>query len=1054
MLKHILTVSFLSATTALFSQPQMDRILGNIQARQIGPATTSGRITVIDAVHRSPEIIYVGTAGGGLWKTTSGGAVFLPVFDDYCQSIGKVTIDQNHPDTVWVGAGEPWVRNSVSVGDGIYRTTNGGKAWEHLGLKNTERISDIIIHPSNPNTVYVAAQGPLWNPGPDRGVYKTSDGGKSWEKILYVDEHTGATDLDIDPQNPEILYATLWSHRRYPDFFDSGLNGNSGVYKSTDGGKSWNKIHQGLPAETLGRMAIAVAPSNGKVIYLSVECKSKEGKGLYLSTDQGASWAKVSNEFNTTVRPFYFSHMTADPKNDSIVMKAGLSMVVSENRGKSWRPMNQTVHSDVHAIWIDPNNTKHVLIGTDGGVYESFDRGNSFKMFLNLPVAQFYHVGVDNEIPFNVYGGLQDNGSWYAPSRKPGGISISDWKPTFGGDGFWSFPHPSDHNIVFAEYQGGNLVRFNKKTGLAKEIRPFPSESEPKFRFNWNAPIHISSKNPNRMYFGSQFLFMSEDMGDSWKRISPDLTTNDPKKLRQKESGGLSIDNSGAENHCTIYAIAESPVDGQIIWAGADDGNLQVSANGGQTWTNVAGTIPGLPANTWVAGIEPSHFNPQTAYAVFDGHRTGDMKTHVYKTTDLGKTWTSISTPQVEGYALCIKEDLANPQLIFLGTEFGLFISLDGGKNWGRFSNNLPKVAVHDMVIHPRDNALVLATHGRGIAIIDNISPLRQITAEVMDKPFQFLDLGATILRDPEGTSGWFGGNGTFAGPNPSSAAQIAYYMNKRHTFGKMYIEVWKDGQLLKTLPAGKSAGINIVEMPTTMEKPKTVPSKNIQAIAGNLYGPNFPSGDYQVKVIKDKNTYETTVSLIYDPQSPFTPAERSLQREITMKLYALTEIMAYQHEILTTLESQARKAADSLTGKKNVKLKTALTTLAQTMEKERKQVVSTEGDGYVNEDERLVEQLGDIYRQVSTFPGKPTDSQVRRAALIEKSINEFQSRIQSTVNNQIKAVNDQLGKLGMAKLTYPTKEEFMSKKDAAAAASGGNLNSWINRLAPHRLMK
>ncbi|MBK8043081.1 MAG: hypothetical protein IPK21_10790 [Haliscomenobacter sp.] len=566
MLKHILPVALICATTALFAQPQMDRILGNLQARQIGPATTSGRITAIDAVNRSPEVIYVGTAGGGLWKTTSGGAVFLPVFDDYCQSIGKVTIDQNHPDTVWVGAGESWVRNSVSVGDGIYRTTNGGKAWEHLGLKNTERISDIVIHPSSPNTVFVAAQGALWSPNPERGVFKTSDGGKTWEKILYIDEHAGATDLDIDPKNPDILYATLWSHRRYPDFFDSGLNGNSGVYKSTDGGKTWNKIHQGLPKETLGRMAIAVAPGNGEVIYLTVECKSKEGKGLYLSTDQGGAWTKVSNEFNATVRPFYFSHLVADPKNDSIVMKAGLAMIVSENRGKSWRPMNQAVHSDVHAIWIDPNNTKHLLIGTDGGVYESFDRGSSFKMFMNLPVGQFYHVGVDNEIPFNVYGGLQDNGSWYAPSRKPGGIANSDWKPTFGGDGFWSFPHPANHQIVFAEYQGGNLVRFDKKTGLAKEIRPFPSESEPKFRFNWNAPIHISPTNPNRMYFGSQFLFRSEDMGDSWKRISPDLSTNDPKKQRQKESGGLSIDNSGAENHCTIYAIAESPADGQVVW--------------------------------------------------------------------------------------------------------------------------------------------------------------------------------------------------------------------------------------------------------------------------------------------------------------------------------------------------------------------------------------------------------------------------------------------------------------------------------------------------------
>ena len=377
--------------------------------------------------------------------------------------------------------------------------------------------------------------------------------------------------------------------------------------------------------------------------------------------------------------------------------------------------------------------------------------------------------------------------------------------------------------------------------------------------------------------------------------------------------------------------------------------------------------------------------------------------------------------------------------------ELGLFISLDGGKNWGRFSNNLPNVAVHDMVIHPRDHSLVLATHGRGIAIIDNISPLRQITAEVLNIPFQFLDAGPAILRDPEGTNGWYGGNGQFLGPNPSSAAQIVYYMSKRHTFGKMYIEVWKDGQLLKTLPAGKSAGINIVEMPTTLEKPKTVPSKNIRAISGNLFGPNFPAGDYQIKVIKDKSTYETTVSLIHDPQSPFTPTERSLQKEATMKLYALTETMAYQHEILVTLENQARKAADSLADKKEAKLKAALLTLAQTLETERKNAVSTEGDGYVNEDERLVEQLGEIYRQVSTYPGKPTGSQVQRTLLIEKSIEEFQKRIQSVLDTQVKTLNGQLSKSGRSLLSFPSKEEFLSKKDSATSASGGDLNLWMN---------
>lgn len=1015
----------LACSASLFAQPKIENLFGSLRARQIGPATTSGRVSCLDAVNRSPEILYVGTAGGGVWKTVSGGATFFPVFDDHNQSIGKIAIDQNHPDTVWVGTGESWVRNSVSVGDGIYKTTNGGKSWQRMGLENTERIADILIHPKDPNIVYAAALGHLWNANSERGLYQTTDGGKTWSRIFFIDENTGAADLAMDPQNPDILYATFWSHRRYPDFFDSGLNGKSGVYKSTDGGKSWNTIHNGLPKEPLGRMAIAVAPSNANNLYLTVECKSKEGKGLYMSNDQGANWKKVSSEFNTTVRPFYFSHLVIDPKNDSIVMKAGLSLIISEDMGKSFRSMDNTVHSDVHDMWIDPNNTKHVIIGTDGGVYESFDRGRTFKMFMNLPVAQFYHVSADNEKPYNVYGGLQDNGSWWAPSAKAGGISNADWKSTLGGDGFWSFPHPADNDIVFSEYQGGNLVKFSKKTGVAKDIRPFPENNQEKLRFNWNAPIHISPNNPKRMYFGAQFLFASDDMGDTWKRISPDLSTNDPKKLRQKESGGLSVDNSGAENHCTIYAIAESPANANILWVGTDDGNVQVSANGGQSWTNVASNIPGLPAHTWVANIAPSRFAANTAYIALDGHRTGDKKVYVYKTTDLGKTWTPISTNTIEGFAICIKEDLVNPDLLYLGTEFGLFISIDGGKNWGRFSNNLPKVAVHDIYLHPRDPAVILATHGRGIAIIDDITPLRQLTPAVLSKPFHVFESRETYLRDPGGSSSWFGGAGNFTGPNPSTVAQIVYYMDKRHTFGKMYIEVWKDGALLKTLPAGKSAGINIVEMPTTMEKPKSAPSKNTQALFGSAFGPNLEAGAYQVKIIKDKNTYDASFTLTYDPDAPYTAEERSLQRQTTMKLYQLSESLAYHYANLEHIEQQAKERAAKLTGKKNAKLKTALETMAKTALAEREQISSTEGDGYVNEDERLRERISDLYRQVSSYPGRPTNSHLQRTESLAQAVVQVENTL-ARLKAQMDGLNPQLVKLGLNALAPLSLEEFL----------------------------
>ncbi|MCB0638795.1 MAG: hypothetical protein KDC54_19335, partial [Lewinella sp.] len=531
---------------------------GALRARHLGPAVMSGRISTIAVHPGQSEVLYVGAAGGGIWKSVAGGAVVRPVFDDYTQSIGKIALAPSDPEIVYVGTGEPWVRNSVSVGTGVYKSTNGGTEWQHLGLAQTERISDIIVHPDDPNTVYVAALGHLWDANEERGVFKTTDGGASWEKVLYIDEDTGATDLDFDPRDPNTVYAVMWSFRRRPWTFDSGFSGGSGVYKSTDGGANWSAIQNGLPEGTLGRMAIGVAPSNGEVIYLSVECEDADEKGLYLSTDAGGSWKKVSNDFNTTVRPFYFANLTVDPQNDSIVMKCGLNAIISEDRGTTFREIDGAVHSDIHDIWIDPHNTKHILVGTDGGVYESVDRGYTFRMWMNLPVSQFYHVSVDDAKPFNVYGGLQDNGSWYGPSQRAGGIPNNAWESIYGGDGFCVFRHPTREQVIFAEYQGGNLVRYNKETGMAKNIAPYAQAGQEKLRYNWNTPIHLSPTEPDRMYVGSQYLFMSEDMGDSWTAISADLTTDDSAKQRQFESGGLSIDNSAAENHCTIYTIGES----------------------------------------------------------------------------------------------------------------------------------------------------------------------------------------------------------------------------------------------------------------------------------------------------------------------------------------------------------------------------------------------------------------------------------------------------------------------------------------------------------------
>lgn len=1006
-------------------------ILGGLRAREIGPAVMSGRISDIDVVKKKPEIIYVGTAGGGVWKSVSAGASFRPVFDEHIQSIGKVTIDQNHPDTVWVGTGEPWVRNSVGVGKGVYKTYNGGRSWEFVGLKDSEHISEIIIHPTDPNTVYVAAQGKLWGPGAERGVFKTTDGGKTWTKILYVDENTGCADMDMDPKNPNVLYAAMWSHRRYPDFFDSGFTKTSALFKSTDGGKTWNKIHNGLPNKTLGRIGIAVAPSNANIVYASIEAEGNENKGLFKSLDAGATWKKVNSDFNNTVRPFYFSKIVVDPTADSVLVKCAYVPIISVDGGNKFRQIGSGVHSDIHAAWIDPNNPKHILLGTDGGVYESFDRAYTFKMWMNLPVGQFYHVTLDNERPYNVYGGLQDNGSWYGPSNKAGGITNSDWKPTYGGDGFWSHVHPTDNNTVYAEYQGGHIIRYHKKTGVSKDIKPYPEKGGPKLRFNWNTPLVQSPNNPDRIYAGAQFLFMSDDRGDTWKRISPDLTTNDPKRQRQTQTGGLSIDNSSAENNTTIYTIAESTKDEKLIWAGTDDGLVQVTDNQGGGWTNVTKNITGLPTGNWVSHIEPGHYDRNVAYVTFDNHRNGDMNPYVYKTTDLGKTWTSLVTPELEGHVFVIREDLKNPNLLFVGTEFGLYVTIDGGKKWNRFENNLPKVAVHDLAIHPRDNALVIATHGRSLYVIDDLSSLRQLNPEVMSKPIHFFEVNPTVLRDPGAGGDWFGGAGNYVGETVAANPSIVYFMSKRHTFGKMNVEVYdNDGKLIQELPAGKSAGINVVDMPSNRKRPKVAPSDTRESIGGTFIGPNLAAGTYKVKITKGKEEYWTTYTLKYPEDSPYSDADRKLQNETVLRLYKLNEQLAYAYHVQFSLLQQAKAALQ-----KNPKLAKSLNPYIKEIEAQNEKLVFKGGDFYIATEERMTEEIAQLYGQVNSYPGRPGKTQIERTAALESEMQDVEKKMKEFSTTKLEKINTQLVASKLEPLKVPTEEEWRNAEDQSTSS-------------------
>ena len=1004
-------------------------IFGNLKPRSIGPAVMSGRITDIDCVIKDPRIIYVGSAGGGVWKSTDGGVTFKPVFEKYTMSIGCITIDQNNPDTVWVGTGETWVRNSTSVGTGLYKTTDGGKTWKFMGFKNSERISEIVIHPKNSKIVYVGVLGHLWNSNEERGVYKTTDGGKTWKRILYVDENTGCADLAIDPQEPDILYAAMWQFRRKPYFFTSGGPG-SGLYKSTDGGKTWKKLTKGIPKGELGRIAIDVAPSRLSTVYALIEAKET---ALYRSDDMGETWRKMGTGLGIKARPFYFANIKVDPKNHNRIYNTSLFLFMSDDGGKSFTsPLSieafffSKIHPDLHAIWINPNNPDHIIIGTDGGVYISYDRAQHFKFVKNLPVSQFYHVSYDFQYPYWVYGGLQDNGSWRGPSRAFNvvGIQNKDWENVGGGDGFYVFADPYEPHIVYNEWQGGRLQRYNRKTGEMKDIRPLPKKGEPEYRFNWNTPVILSPNDPKVIYMGAQFLLRSKDRGDSWERISPDLTTNDPEKLRQAESGGLTIDNTGAENHCTIVTISESPLDPNVIWVGTDDGNLQITTDGGKTWTNVVKNIPGLPPNTWCACVEASHHDKATAYVVFDGHRTGDMKPYIYKTTDFGKTWVSLATKDIEIYCHVIREDLVNPNLLFLGTEFGLYISIDGGKNWARLKT-LPKVGVRDIAIHPREHDLILATHGLGIQIIDDISPLRHLTSEILNSNAAVLPSRPAVISIP-GYLQEFPGHDEFYGPNPPEGAIITYYLKKRHIFGDLRIEIYDSkGNLIKTLPARKERGINRIYWNMRLKPPKTARAPALSARI--FFGPTVPEGTYTIKLIKGKKVYTGELKVIPDPGTKHSAEARKLRYETVMKLYRMQEHLAYLADAIADARDKALEIEKNNKKKIGKGLARALRDFAQKLDKIHKSLV--QGEGMFSEP-KLREKVIDLYSSVSGYGGKPTKSQLIYLDVLEEEIRKIEKKFQMIKNKELPELNKKLLKKRIKPIKILTEEEYRKKEE------------------------
>lgn len=763
--------------------------ISGLKWRNVGPALTSGRIADFAFNPNNPFEYYVATAAGGVWKTINSGVTYTPIFDSQgSYSIGCITMDPNNSNVVWVGTGENNNQRSVSYGDGIYKSLDGGKSWKHMGLKNSEHIGKIIVHPENSDIVYVAAIGPLWSKGGDRGLYKTEDGGKTWSSIIKVDEHTGVNDVVMDPRNPDVLYASTLQRRRHVYTYVGGGPG-SGMHKSTDGGKTWQKINKGLPSVELGRIGLAISPANPEIIYAIVEASDRKG-GFYASTNRGASWQKRSSHVTSGN---YYQEIIADPVDENTVYSMDTWMSVTKDGGKTFKLVGEdTKHVDNHCMWINPNNNKHWVVGCDGGIYETFDAANTWDFKENLPVTQFYKVALDNDYPFyNIYGGTQDNFSLGGPSRvlTNHGIRNSEWFITNGGDGFESQVDPNNPNIVYAQSQYGGLVRFDKKSGEKVGIKPKARKGENAYRYNWDAPLVVSKHVPGRLYFAANKVFKSDDYGNSWEVISDDLSKQIDRNTLKVYDRVVSIDavmkNGSTSPYGAVVAFSESPVNKDLLAAGTDDGLIHISEDGGKTWTKIS-SIEGAPNQSYVNSVFLSRHNENVIYAAFNHHKFGDFKPYIFKSEDKGKTWTAIQSNLPErGSVYAIEEDHINKDLLFVGTEFGVFFSPNQGANWKQLKRGLPTIAVRDIAIQERENDLVLGTFGRGFYVLDDYSVLREIKNETPTETAKIYPIRTALQWEkssPLGLPGKsFQGDNFFTATNLGPEAIIDYYYNSSY---------------------------------------------------------------------------------------------------------------------------------------------------------------------------------------------------------------------------------------------------------------------------------
>ncbi len=774
--------AFIVSIAAIAQQKDVLEPFKNMNMRSIGPATTSGRVTSIDVQDDNENIIYAGAASGGLWKSENGGIEWTPIFDKQdVLGIGAVCIDPSNPDVIWAGTGEGNPRNSQTSGNGIFKSLDGGRTWKLSGLQNTRTIHRVMVNSQNSDIVYAGVHGSAWGPNKERGVYRTTNGGESWEKILFINDTTGCADLVMDPLNSNKLFAAMYQYGRKPWYFTSGGTG-SGLHMTLDGGKTWTQLtdKNGLPEGELGRIGLAIAPSNPKIVYALIEA---EKTGLYKSTNGGFDWELVTTE-HIDDRPFYYHEIYVDPSNENHLIYLHSTVSESIDGGKNWTTLLPFygVHPDHHALWWSKTDPKHIIEGNDGGLNISHDGGITWTFVNNLPLGQFYHINYDMDTPYHVYGGMQDNGSWKGAGYvwHGGGIRDEDWQEVMFGDGFDVIPRPSDSRYLYGLSQGGELSHVDSETGESQYIKPVHPEGKA-LRFHWNTGIAQDPHNERGIYCGSQFLHYSNDCGMSWQLLSPDLTTNDTTKQKQATTGGLTIDNTSAELHCTILCIAPSTLDKNVIWVGTDDGNIQLTKDGGKTWTNCSSRMASLPKGSWVPQIVASTYKACEAFVVVNNYRQNDWKPYLFYTNDFGATWKNmVDEKRVSGHCLSVVQDPVEPKLVFLGTENGLYISFDFGSTWNKWMHNYPSVATQDLKIHPRENDLIIGTFGRAAWILDNIAPLRKYAAEgntFTDKRLAALHTPDAYMTNYMQAKGQrFPGDGKYAGRNKPAAAALNFY--------------------------------------------------------------------------------------------------------------------------------------------------------------------------------------------------------------------------------------------------------------------------------------